>query len=103
MTPLGSFGRLRMLLSMLDGQSRLPGGAGHAAKAAFIEEVRLRPRRSRVRVDGLLLGFWILLLAKCLLSTWAVAHWNMPISSFWVWLPSIIFGAVCTILYWTRP
>ena len=87
---------------MLDGQSSLKGqsipGSG---EASFIRGVRLKPRRRGV--DGLLLGFWVLLLVKCLLSTWAVGYWDMPVSSFWVWLPSIVFGAVCTVLYLKRP
>ncbi len=46
--------------------------------------------------------FWSLMLTKCLLCTWAVGYWDMPISSFWVWLPSLVFGGVCTLLYVQR-
>jgi hypothetical protein len=100
---LGRFGPWGMLLSMLDRQAGFGSGGSHTAKTAFIQEVRLHSRPARRGVDGLLLGFWGLLLLKCVLSTWAVAHWDMPVSSFWVWLPSIIFGAVCTMLYLMRP
>ena len=89
--------------AMLDGQSSLKGQTiPGSEEASFIQGVHLKPRRRRGGVDGLLLGFWVLLLVKCLLSTWAVAHWDMPVSSFWVWLPSMIFGAVCTSLYCNR-
>ncbi len=67
----------------------------------FVRSVEVKEGQQKpvIVFDGLLAVFWGLMLAKCILCTWAVGYWDMPISSFWVWLPSMIFGAVCTFLY----
>ncbi len=48
----------------------------------------------------LLLVFWGLIIAKCTLLQWAIITHNVPIDGgMFVWLPSFIFGAVCTFVY----
>ncbi len=92
-----------MLANAVKLRGRLRQGEDRYAQS-FIEEVKVKdqPWRSAGGFDRLLGGFWTLMLIKCLLCTWAVGYWEMPISSFWVWLPSLVFGALCTLLYLSR-
>jgi hypothetical protein len=60
------------------------------------------PRRQVHPVDSFVVGGWILILTKCILASIAIHHWNIPIADFYVWGPSVIFGATCTFLYLTR-
>ncbi len=49
---------------------------------------------------GLLFLFWGLILAKCCLAQWAIVTYAIPIDGVvFVWLPSIFFGLVCTVVY----
>ncbi|MGE9297216.1 MAG: hypothetical protein ACQKBV_13115 [Puniceicoccales bacterium] len=48
----------------------------------------------------LLLVFWGLILAKCILLQWAILRYDVPVDGgLFIWTPSFIFGAVCTIVY----
>ncbi|MGH8021125.1 MAG: hypothetical protein ACREIA_23165 [Opitutaceae bacterium] len=65
----------------------------------FVSKVTVRrPRRFR-SIDGFVLAGWALILVKCLLASAAIRHWDIPIDDFYVWGPSIMFGALCTGLY----
>lgn len=48
---------------------------------------------------GLVYLFWGLIFAKCFLAEWAVRFYAMPFDSLYVWLPTLVFGAVCTWVY----
>lgn len=55
---------------------------------------KLRPYRC------LMLAFWGLILAKCLILEWAVQTWSSPVQTvIYVWLPTLVFGSLCTILF----
>ncbi len=85
---------------MLANTVKLRGRPGEGIHGkTFIEEVRVKEQRPAAGFDRVLVLFWGLMLSKCLFSTWAVGYWDMPVSSFWVWLPSLVFGTVCTVLY----
>ena len=88
---------------MLDRSSRLCRESAPVGERPLVESVRFREANPREGGFDRMLGwFWSLMLTKCLLCTWAVGYWDMPISSFWVWLPSLVFGGVCTLLYVQR-
>ena len=68
-----------------------------ASERAFVKRVSVI--RKRHPVDLFLVVGWSLILVKCLLSSWAVARWDIPINVLWVWIPSFICAGVCTYLY----
>jgi hypothetical protein len=70
----------------------------------FVEEVRAPARRVRNRKIDLLFGVgWILIALKSWFAIWAVPRNHIPFSAMWVVIPTIIFAALCTALYyWKR-
>jgi hypothetical protein len=70
-------------------------------RAGFIEEVHVNPRRAprSARVGKLLLVGWVLILAKSWLLIWAVEKYHVPINPLWVIIPTVVFGFVCTLVY----
>lgn len=54
-------------------------------------------RPPRPIVAGLVAG-WILIAVKCLLTPWAIAHWQVPVHPGWVIVPTLIFASVVTVL-----
>ena len=63
----------------------------------FVESIEMR-RRARP-VDAFVIGGWTLILVKCVLASLAIRRWDIPIHDFYVWGPSLMFGALCTWLY----
>lgn len=49
----------------------------------------------------LLVG-WALILVKCLLTPWAIAHWNVPIHAGWVIWPTLVFAGFVTLVVLMR-
>jgi len=48
----------------------------------------------------LLFIFWGLIVAKCCIVEWAILTYSTPINGFlYVWIPSIVFGGVCSLVY----
>ncbi len=66
----------------------------------FVSRVTVRRPRRFHGIDGFVLVGWVLILAKCALASVAIRRWDIPIDDFYVWGPSIMFGALCTGLYW---
>jgi hypothetical protein len=62
-------------------------------KIALEREAKVVPFR------GLVFIFWGLIVAKCFLAEWAVAVYQMPFNSLYVWVPTLIFATVCTWVY----
>lgn len=85
-----------MFLNWFRPEVREAGGNG----AWFVDKVTVRRRRHPV--DGFVIGGWTLILIKCILASWAMERWDVPIHDFYVWGPSFILGAVCTFLYLRR-
>lgn len=48
---------------------------------------------------GVVYIFWGLIVAKCTMAEWAIQYYDMPIRSYYIWGPMIIFAAVCTWVY----
>ena len=74
--------------------------ASEASERAFVKRVSVSRRRRPF--DLFLVIGWTLILVKCLLSSWAVARYDIPINVLWVWIPSFIFAGLCTFLYLYR-
>jgi len=41
---------------------------------------------------------WLVIIAKCLAVPWVVARWQVPIHPAWVIVPTLIFGALVTVV-----
>ncbi len=57
------------------------------------------PARSIARTPLVVTFAWLLILAKCILVTWAVQHWQVPIHPGWIVWPTVAFGALATCLW----
>lgn len=69
----------------------------------FVHEVRTVPRRVRNRrIERLFFLAWVLIAIKSAVVLWAVPHYHIPFSPFWVIGPTVIFAALCTAVYWRR-
>lgn len=63
-------------------------------------ELALENDRTHDSIRGIATIFWGLILAKCFLAQWAVFRYDIPINTlFFVWIPSLTFGALCTFIY----
>lgn len=51
------------------------------------------------RFRGLVFMFWGLIFAKGFLAEWALRVWDAPVSSFYIWAPTLLFGIVGTAVY----
>ena len=45
---------------------------------------------------------WALILTKCVLSWWAMKHYQVPIHPLWLIIPTLMFAGLCTVLYLGR-
>jgi hypothetical protein len=69
----------------------------------FIRETQPRPRRVRNRrIERLFVVAWILIALKTAFVLWAVPHYHIPFSPYWVIVPTLIFAALCTAVYFRR-
>jgi hypothetical protein len=41
---------------------------------------------------------WLVIIAKCLAVPWIVARWQVPVHPGWVIVPTLIFGALVTLV-----
>lgn len=89
---------------LLDSELRKKPGNRPEASLQFVQNVTVR--RGRIGREGFLRWvlwvFWALILLKCGLAQWAIARWEMPVSAFWVWFPTLLFAALCTIVLLSR-
>jgi hypothetical protein len=63
------------------------------------------PRRKRVRnpgIERLFIFAWILIALKSAFVLWAVPHYHIPFSPYWVILPTFLFAGLCTAVYFRR-
>lgn len=83
-------------MNRLGGDKNHNGGTG---QLQFVESIRVDQETRFHWKQALLAIFWILIFIKSVLAHWAIAHWNMPIHSVWVWGPTIFAGIVCTVVF----
>jgi hypothetical protein len=69
----------------------------------FVVEVRTTTRRVRnPRLERLLVIAWVLIALKTAFVLWAVPHYHIPFSPYWVVVPTLLFAALCTAVYLRR-
>jgi hypothetical protein len=69
----------------------------------FVLETRTRrPRVRNPRIERLFLLGWILIALKSAFVLWAVPHYHIPFSPYWVILPTLMFASLCTAVYFRR-
>lgn len=58
------------------------------------------PRRVRLFLEVC----WVVIIAKCLAVPWVITRWQIPVHPGWVIVPTLIFGALVTVvvLAWPR-
>jgi hypothetical protein len=70
---------------------------------SFVEEVTVHHRRPRSRrVEKTIVIAWILIALKCWLITWLVAEFRIPVSAYWVNVPTVLFALAATAIYLAR-
>ena len=70
----------------------------------FVREITLRTRAPRSRrTQRILLAGWVLIAVKSALIVWAVNRYHIPVDPMWVIVPTVVFGAVCTLIYFLGP
>jgi hypothetical protein len=69
----------------------------------FVLEVRPKARRVRnPRIERLFVIGWALIALKTAFVLWAVPHYHIPFSPYWVVVPTLIFATLCTAIYLRR-
>jgi fatty acid desaturase len=70
---------------------------------AFIKDVDVvRKTAPSPRLERLILISWILIAIKSGLIWWACAKYAVPISPWWVILPTVVMAGLCTAIYYAR-
>lgn len=62
----------------------------------MIHPLHLDESRYPVRMRWFLAAAWIVILAKCALVWWAIAHWQVPVHPAWVIVPTLLCAALAT-------
>jgi hypothetical protein len=71
----------------------------------FVRSVSVRHRSPRnPRVERVLVLGWALIALKTAVLVWALPHYHvlLPFNVLWVVAPTIVFGALCTVVYLLR-
>ena len=70
----------------------------------FVREIRVKESKIRhPRLERLLWICWGLIAIKCVVVFWAVRHYAIPFSPYWVVAPTITFALLATALYYRSP
>ena len=62
----------------------------------------LERTRFPVRMNWFMLAIWALILAKCSLIWWAMIRWQVPMHPAWIVVPTLMFAALATVLWFAR-
>jgi len=81
----------------------ISGRTPPAYERGFVREVKVirRPVRNP-QTEKLILACWLLILAKSWLMIWLVARYHVPVNADWIIVPTVIFAAICTAVYFWR-
>lgn len=72
-------------------------------EASFVKSVKVSGRSPRNRkLERLFAVCWVIILVKSYLVIWLFSHYHVPINALWVIAPTIIFAALCTVVYLLR-
>ncbi|MGC4072764.1 MAG: hypothetical protein QM760_09630 [Nibricoccus sp.] len=63
--------------------------------------VRERPPRIR-RVERIITAGWILIALKSAFIWWACMNYPVPFHPLWIIAPTVMFGLLCTAVYYGR-
>ncbi len=70
---------------------------------AFVRQVEVTDQIARnLWVERLILAGWLVIVVKCFVVIWAIDHWNVPFSPYWIIIPTVLMGALCTAVYYWR-
>lgn len=68
-----------------------------------MREVRVRERSPRNRqVERLLAICWAIIALKSAAVVWLFGRYHVPVSPAWVIVPTVVFAALCTVVYLLR-
>lgn len=68
----------------------------------FVREVRVRRTPRNRRVERVIAACWVLILAKSVAVVWLFDRYHVPVNPLWVIAPTIVFAALCTVVYLLR-
>jgi hypothetical protein len=69
----------------------------------FVRDVRVRVKAPRNRrVERLFAICWCIIVVKSFAVIWLFDHYHVPINALWVIAPTIVFAALCTVVYILR-
>lgn len=55
--------------------------------------------RYPTRMRWFLTAAWVLIVAKCVLVAWAIDRWQVPIRPAWLIVPTLLFAALATAVW----
>jgi hypothetical protein len=68
----------------------------------FVKGVRTERSPRNPRVERVLVAGWIVIGVKTLAVLWLFRRYSIPVNPLWVIAPTIVFAAVCTLIYFLR-
>jgi hypothetical protein len=69
----------------------------------FVREVRVDGKSPRNRrVERVIATCWVIILVKSFAVIWLFDRYNVPVNALWVIAPTVIFAALCTVVYLLR-
>jgi len=69
----------------------------------FVRAVNVRQRAPRNRrVERVIAACWAIIALKCVAVVWLFGRYHVPVSSLWVIAPTVVFAALCTLVYLLR-
>ncbi len=69
----------------------------------FVREVSVAHRVPRNRrVERVIAICWVLIIAKSFAVVWLFDRYRVPVNPLWVIAPTIVFAALCTVVYLLR-
>jgi membrane protein YdbS with pleckstrin-like domain len=69
----------------------------------FVREVSVHQKAPRNRrVERLLAICWVLILLKSFAVVWLFDRYYVPVNPLWVIAPTVVFAALCTVVYLLR-
>jgi len=69
----------------------------------FVREVRVSERAPRNRrVERVIAICWVIILVKSFAVLWLFDRYNVPVNALWVIAPTVVFAALCTVVYLLR-
>lgn len=77
----------------------------HAAdyERGFIREVRVKQKSPRnKRVERVIALCWVLIVIKSFAVIWLFDRYHVPVNPLWVIAPTVMFAALCTVVYLLR-